>query len=650
MTESLLHDFTGRTLVLYGATALVFAALAGLGRVPGYFIERLHRPDALLRLPLLVVSGWGLAALMSAVGALLAIDQTWFARGILALGLLLLVPLSGGRAQAGLLLRDLLFLVGLLATMGLLVAATPATGFDEFAQWLPNTRYLVEHAHYWRWPDWVGVSSKPGYPNGSVVIALLVSQVAGPSVEAPFKLFGVLVLGLFGMMLAVLVARRGSRSHTRGLALMGAGCLVAFTEPFFDPRIGFTALTDMPTAVVLALLGLVTSLGIGAAVRGERGGATSWFAWAGLLSLTLVMLRTTNLVLVAAIGFACLVLLLAARVRAFRTMAAWAALLIGPSFVGLLVWHVYLAMAGIGPDMAARAVSAWDWTAPVTVARAFLLDRLLGQPLLGAGALVCVVLALGAGALLWRRLDDRGTEDRPSPRLLLGVTAIVVGIFVLFLAWSYIAVFSAEEVARAAALWRYLSELGPLILLAVAAAALGLRRSGPSRGGRRPVLAIVGVGACVLTLLLPVVGRRYYRLDERYPDVIAARTVASVLRANLAAIRSDGAVPRVVIVHPTMGDWMAFAIAFDLGWPDSDRLVLFRRTDAPLSETERWAWDRGYDAVLDLSPLDRAALTATPIVPAVTLLGRPDTPDAAWRPLATTVPQPLATAALGGGE
>jgi len=646
-----MSDAAARACALYGASALVFAALVGLGRVPGHFIERGHRSVGLLRLPLHAVSGWGIAALLGALGAVVGIDQTGLSRGMLGLGLLLLVPLPGAGLRPGwLLLRDLAVLLVLVAPMGLLVAATPATAFDEFAQWLPNTRYLVEHARYWLWPDWVGLSSKPGYPNGSVTIALLASQFAGPSVEAPFKIFGVILLGAFGAVLAHLVAGSGGASHRRTLMLLGAGCLVAFTEPLFDPRVGLTALTDMPSGVVLAVAGLVASLGIGAARRGRRAVAASWFAWGGLLSLTLVMLRTTNLVLVAAIGLACIVLLSAARIRPSRAMALWAALLIGPCLVGLLVWHAYLSVAGIGPDIAPRDLTAWDWTAPVTVARAFLLDRLLGQPLLGVGALGCVAVTLLGGVILWQRLDDPGTEDRPSPRLLLGLTAIVGLLFILFLAWSYMAVFSAEEVARAASLWRYLTELGPLILLAAGSAALSLLPQGPTAPWRRRVLASAGIGACILTLLLPVVGRRYYGLDCRYPDVVAARDVAGALRTALGSIRSDGAVPRVVIVHPTMGDWMAFAIAFDLRWPDSDRLVLFRKTEAPLSETERWAWDNGYDAVLDLTPLDRAALTARPIVPAVTLFGRPEARGETWRSLAVTAPQPLSSCAARSGE
>ena len=143
----------------YAAVAVVAAALTGLGALPALVLDRRYVPPRLLRVPLLLVSGWGLAALFSALATLAAVDQKWLARILLIVGLVLLALLKpSNRAAQRRLLADLAILLILVAPMALLVAGTPATMYDEFAQWLPNTRYLVEHGHYWLWPDWVGLS------------------------------------------------------------------------------------------------------------------------------------------------------------------------------------------------------------------------------------------------------------------------------------------------------------------------------------------------------------------------------------------------------------------------------------------------------------------------------------------------------------
>ena len=644
--ESMIHNLT-----VYLAVAVVFAAMAGLGTLPASFIEQVQRPNRLLRLPLLVVTGWGLVALVSAVAGIADLDQTWLARALLVLGLLLLVPFRAvTRTRQTQLLGDLLVLVTLVGPIGLLVAATPATAYDEFAQWLPNTRYLVEHGHYWIWPEWLGASSKPGYPNGSVTVALLASQLIGPEVEAPFKVFVVLILGGFGAVLASLAVAacppefvRPGKGRLVAVGFLAFGCLISFVDPFVDPRISLTALADTPTAVIIAMAGLVATFGIGAARRGAYEAATGWFAWTGLLSLSLVLLRTTNVVLVAAVGLACGLLVLTAKAGSFRLWVRWALLLVGPAILGVVVWNAYLRVARIGADMAPRPISGWDWAAPLTVAKVFLLNRLTGNIPLGTGAVCLVALALVGGILVWRRLEAGGHDDLPPPRPMLVVTGIVTLSFLAFLSWSYVAVFSADEVARAASLWRYLTELGPLVVLAGYSIALGLV---PSRWWMRCRpwgLLSAGTGACALILLLPLAGRNYYRLDCRLPDVIAARSVAAQLRSALEAFKPDapGTAARVAVVNPTMGDWMAYAVAFDLRWPASDRLAQFRVKDEPFTDTEAWAWDRGLDALLDLTPLDRASLLATRTIPSVTLFGRPAAKGDKWSVLATTAPQPV---------
>ncbi|HWB50105.1 MAG TPA: hypothetical protein VG651_13425 [Stellaceae bacterium] len=634
-------------LAEYGSVAVVAAALTGLGTLPARYLDRRLSPPRLLRAPLLLAAGWGLAAWLSALAALGDLDQRWLARGFLVVGLLLLVPWRrGDRAGQVRLLGDLVLLLVLVAPMALLVAGTPAMMYDEFAQWLPNTRYLVEHGHYWRWPEWVGLTSKPGYPNASAVIALLAAQLAGPDVEAPFKTFTVVLLGEFGAMLAALAAARwppdAARFPIRAASLAGllaGGCVLALVDPFIDPRIAFSAYTDTPSALILALAVMAAAYGIAAARHQAERAAAAWFAWAGLLSLTLVLLRTTNLVLVAALVGGSGLVLLALRAGSPRRWLRWAVLFGVPPIAGDLVWNAHLWAAHIGPDIAPRPFAQWHWTAPLTVLRALFADRLAAHPLLGPAALALLVAALAGGAMVWRRLGGRPDDALPPPRVVVALSGIVGACFLAFLAWAYIAVFSSEEVANAASLWRYVGQLGPMAAVAGGCAVLGLL---PHRGRRgRGALAAAAAGA-VLLGVLPVAGRGYYRLDCRFPDVVAARAAVARLHPALEPFAAPPPHPaRVAVVHAAMGDWMAYALAFDMRWPASNQLVRYRATDEPLATTEAWAWDQGLDALLDFRPLDRARLRAQGIVPSVPLLGRPDARGSAWPVLATTDPTPL---------
>jgi hypothetical protein len=631
--------------IVFAAVAVAFCAMTGLGIVPARFLERAYRPSRLLRLPLLAMSGWGIAALLSAAVGVAGFNQTWLARVLLVVGLILLIPRRGPAWAASIgLLGDLGLLLLFVAPMGLLVAGSPAAAYDEFAQWLPNTRYLVEHAHYWMWPDWLGQTSKPGYPNGSLIVALLAGQLSGPEVETPFKTFVVILLGGFGAALADLAAARfvaeeggpWPRRRTEA-ALLALGCLVAFVDPFNDPRISFTSYTDAPSGIVLAIAALAACRGIDAARRNALAVADGWFGWVGLLSLTLVLLRQTNLVFVGALDAAAAVILLALRGRRPLPWKRRVFPAVVPAAAGVLVWMAHLWLEHIGPDITPRPWTEWDWSAPVSVAKAFFFDRLADNPVLGVAALGILALAVIGVVAVWRRLGAMPEDDLPSPRSMVLLAAMISVSFVVFLAWTYVAVFSAAEVAAAASLWRYLSELGPLALLTGWCVLLAFVPNRPLNP--RLALAAWAVAACGL-LALPVVGRAYYRLDCRFPDIAASRDAVAELRPALERFNPPPGQPaRVAVVNPTVGDWMAHALAYDMRWPASRDLIRFRVENEPLAETEAWAWDQKLDALLDLRPLDRSVLRGGVPPSAVTLLSRPGAKGEPWPVLATAAPR-----------
>jgi hypothetical protein len=206
---------------------------------------------------------------------------------------------------------------------------------------------------------------------------------------------------------------------------------------------------------------------------------------------------------------------------------------------------------------------------------------------------------------------------------------------------AYVGFFSPQEVAQAGSTWRYLSELGPLLLAALVATIAGLAARSPWRVPRA-AMSTVALLAGVLTLALPLVARGYYALDCRYPDVVATRLIAAELAGPLAEFAPSATRQRrLAVVHPSMGDWMAHAIAYDLGWPSIDRSIRYRMIASDSRSAAQWAWDEGADALLDLSALDRSVLASTGTVPGVALLARPARRDAPWRLVATTAARPL---------
>lgn len=668
----------GQQIIVYGAAALVFCAMAGLGTVPALLLDRLCPLPRLSRLPVLPIAGWGLAALVSAVAAIGGLDQIWLARALLALGLVMLVPFKAAARprQIGRLI-DLAALIVLMAPMGLLVAGTPAAAYDEFAHWLPNARHLVETGHFWARPEWLGLSGAPGYPNASSIITLLTCQLTGAGVEAPFKTFVVILLGGFGAVLAELVAARCVPSRRGAWAagfplysLLAGGALLALLAPFVDPRISFTAYTDTPSGVVAAIAALLACRGIQAARSGADRVADGWFAWTGLLSLTLVLLRTTNLVLAASLDAACGAVVLALGIGRLRTKLRWALLLTVPSAIGALAWQVYKWAAGLPADMAAKPLAEWNWAAPAMLARSLFLDRFAANPLLGAAAVALGVLVVAGCIIVWLRPASREpADDGPSPRLMAAITAIVSLCYTAFILWAYIAVIAKKDTAIALSLWRYINPLGPLVVLAgcsMVAALVPRRTFGKGRSW-----AILGAAACGL-LLLPVVGRGYYRLDCRFPDIAAARAAIGELRPALAALRETTPHPvRVAVVNPAAGNWMAWAAVFDLRWimdfdpawadeaevgpfilpgvpwPAADALVRYRVKGEKPRDTEDWAWEQNIDALLDFRALDRAVLAHGAAIPSVVLLGRPAAKGEAWPVRATTVPSTPPACSMG---
>jgi hypothetical protein len=454
-------------------------------------------------------------------------------------------------------------------------AETPATIFDEFGQWLPNARFLYEHRHFPTAADPNLWSFKPGYPPAMPIVIAAGSFLTNSLSETTGKLLTIVIGTGFGLILADLLTPRFGRWP----ALVAGVALATVLNPFFDPRIALTSYADAPTGFVLA----ATIFAVWNAVMRPN---VVWLWRTAICVVLLILLRETNIVPVA--GLFCGVAVLRRQVPAGKL----AILIALSAAIPLLAWRIYLHIAEIPPAMTIRSMGLWDWDAPVTVLRTLLLDRLSGNPLLGGAAVLSIAVVIFAG---WRFLRHSGREVT-ALILLLGAVAVA---WLGFLAFAYIAVFSAPEVAHASSAWRYVSQLGPGILLALAA---GFGKAVPVGQGRKSI----ALGVAILLIVFQCATWGYWRLDCRYADVVSVRLIARGLLASAAI----GDAP-LTVVNPVDGPAYAVQLDYDLHRPAG------RSTGA--ATLDGAAAD---GAILDLTPVDRAAAYAARQSPAVSLFRR----------------------------
>ena len=304
-------------------------------------------------------------------------------------------------------------------------------------------------------------------------------------------------------------------------------------NPFFDPRFAITTYSDIPTAFLLAVMVYALWRALEATEEGR-----GWLIRATLTAVTLIQLRQTNIVLVVAAALSLPLASLAApppdgvRAGLRRAGATMLVFVLAPLAVFGL-WQLHLMVQGIGLDKLPRALAEWNWWGPGTALASLLTGRLTNNPLSGALAMVLVLGVAVAGAMSWRRSADA------SKRLLVSVATVTVA-QVALLIFSYVAIFSAEGLGRAASAWRYASHLGPLYMLA-AAQLVPWERAALWRKRRLasipvPLASCLVIGSVVAAQVL-FAGR--WRIDCVYPH---ARPGYEALVSLFARVPSDASV------------------------------------------------------------------------------------------------------------
>ncbi len=587
------------------ATFVVALSLLGLGHIAAALHRQRSSAPEDLAFDLAV--GWGVATVFMEVAALLHLPLAGSAIVIMVVGLCGFAfpraPLEHRRRERGLFVLLAILLLPLL----IIAVVTPPVMYDEMGHWLPNARFVFEHNVLPSGADPNVWSDIPSYPYGGPFINEFASVLMGRWLEAPIKLFTVLLYG--ALALAWIHAVIGERARVVGVGSL-AIAIAVFTifNPTFDPRIALTTYMDSPSAALLALLALSSWRAVASAADGRVADGRCWSYRSGYVALALVVTRDTNIVLIAGVGWGVLVAAapLLWRQPKLSCLAIW---LVAPPLTGFLLWRLYRIVAALPPPLPILPLGKWQWDAIQIVVVAAFRDRLPAHPLLGGGALL-VSLLLGLMAVWTIRRSEA------NDRRLMVIVGMTTMVWLVFLGWAYIGTMTPRDVGIAMSFWRYTGQLGPLLLVA----ALPFLRQFfndriLSRFFAGMAGTLVGVVAIATLLVVPIASASHWRNDCNIVDSVGAREIVAALASELASA------DRILIVHTEYSQWLATDTAYVLHRPLEQIRWLDAPAEMPIVEIATGADDR-VSLVLDLRPLNRGAIYLSGNLPAVTLYRR----------------------------
>ena len=355
----------------------------------------------------------------------------------------------------------LLRITALALPLLLLVAAIVPTQWDELAQWLPNTRYVVEHDAFPRGDPGGGRSAFPAYPYGLPFIIYLATRLAGAFAENAGALFNVILLLALGL-LAVRVGRMAMAPDAlrpEAVASPGFGmcalaiCAATALNTTFVPKIAFTAYADTSTAVTLAFCAGFLWFALNALAERNDADARAYAWCTGFSATALVSLKQPNLVLFAAACIGALLVALRDRAIGLGRLVRLAPAALSLPIIAYGAWRLNVWAHIPDGEFAIRPVSGWFVD---------LIPRIVGQMVLVAskkGGYFALMLA--SIALAIASLDRmRGAGAR-----LAVLSASIFLIYNAFLLFTYIAAFDEMNALRAGSYWRYNMHVGGVALL-----------------------------------------------------------------------------------------------------------------------------------------------------------------------------------------
>lgn len=414
-----------------------------------------------------LISGWAIAGTaLVLVGVVSSLPLTMVLYGLCVVALLsgLWLYRREGRLADIAILR--VAVVGL--PMILLVGAMLPSQWDEFSQWLPNARYLVELDMFpgTGRPD--PVSAAPGYPPALSLVILIASRITGFMVENGAALFNVLLLLAFALLLARMIREalatpdqdRKVRfglwapiTDSPGWATIALGALAATAlNPTFVPKVAFTAYADIGTSVTFGAAAVLCWMMLTALAQDETQKARA-LAWQiGALLTAMLLLKQGNVALLGILGIAVAVVALRDRsVRLGAALKLLPAILVLP-IVAYLAWRVYIDTQLGGAPFTMRPIGEWYFHLAGDVAGRM---ALIASKKGGYFGLMLIATIAAAVALFRMRT--------PFDRLALITGMAFVG-YTVFLFCGYLSLFGEYDAKRAASYWRYNMHLGGLAM------------------------------------------------------------------------------------------------------------------------------------------------------------------------------------------
>ncbi len=456
---------------------------AGLSLI-GTAIRRFSGPDdaSLPEADLLV--GWGAAVSVFVVaGSLTTLPFTVIACAVAGVGLLSAVMLyRDGRSVVS---PGALKILALLAPIFVLIMAQTSSENDDFAQWLPNLRYLLIVDHFPGPGMPVSDSIFPSYPYADALIGYLVGKITGTVPETAVDHFNLLMLGMFALTLVRLFvgdARTGRLDWSAaGLAVAAATVLC----PAFVPRLVLSNYADCATALSLAYA-VILMLRL---VETEAPPGRPLLIQTIVAVTLLVLIKQANLVLLA-LALGGIGLAVITRPRALLRLIP----VIGCAALFYLAWRHQVGKIG-GGEMPIAAFDQWQWSSlPETFSH-------MATVVANKGGYFALAFALTVAALIKVR----------EQKLALVFTALFWG-FTAFLTWVYLAVYLGYEGRSAASFWRYHTELGLLQMAALASVA-GHWWHQSKRSPLQSALSRIKAGGVILVVAGPILALPYLRFD-----------------------------------------------------------------------------------------------------------------------------------------
>jgi len=457
-----------------------------------------------------IFTGWGLATgFLTVLGVVFTQPFVW-ATLVLLGGMVIAIFIhyrhKTGAPSLGLVIRVFVLSLPLL----ILVSAMKASQWDEFSQWLPNAIYLFRFDGFPSNALPASPSVFPAYPHAGPLMVYMVSRMARGFVENAGAISNIVMvlalapvyLHMVGQGLKLKKPVSGSLSRW-GWAALGVLGVTALSTSFVQKLI-FTAYADTPTAVALAVLGVLVWK-IQEKLSGAEGKiSTNTYAWQfSMVSVLFINLKQTNVVLFVFLLAASLIVALRdPKIRLLDYLKRWPLMLAAPIVV-YLAWRYHVSVNLAGREFSLQPYDKW------LLPQAF---QILNQMLLVAtkkGAYFVMMLGISLSGL-WALIRFKGAYGRMA--MLTGAMFVSYNVFL----WAmYIAAFGSYEGPRAAGLWRYNTQLALMGAVTMGFGIASLYRHWKQGSFPAVWAKITSVLVIVLVLLMPAATRTHLRFDFR---------------------------------------------------------------------------------------------------------------------------------------